>query len=93
MEAFFNRLQKVGVAFMLGGFVLTRFVFVVDGGERALKYDKIRGVRDKIYGEGMHFYIPFFQVFSNRSLMIHIGAPYFRNQDPSPADPLHDWYP
>lgn len=60
MEAFLNKLQKTGVALMVGGFVLTRFVFVVDGGERALKYDKIRGVQQKIYGEGMHFYIPFF---------------------------------
>jgi hypothetical protein len=61
MEAFFNKLQKVGVAMMVGGLVLTRFVFVVDGGERALKYDKIRGVQEKIYGEGMHFYIPIVQ--------------------------------
>lgn len=64
MEAFLNRLQKTGVALMVGGFVLTRFVFVVDGGERALKYDKLRGVQSHIYGEGMHFYIPFFQVIN-----------------------------
>jgi hypothetical protein len=43
---------------MLGGFILTRFVFVVDGGHRALKYDKLRGIQPHIYGEGMHFYIP-----------------------------------
>jgi prohibitin 1 len=61
MEAFLNRVQRVGAAFLIGGLVLTRFVFVVDGGERALKYDKVRGVQNKIYGEGMHFYIPFFQ--------------------------------
>lgn len=61
MEAFFNKLQKVGVAMMVGGLVLTRFVFVVDGGERAIKYDKIRGIQEKIYGEGMHFYIPIVQ--------------------------------
>ena len=66
MEAFFNRLQKVGVAMMVGGLVLTRFVFVVDGGERALIYDKLRGVQDKIYGEGMHFFIPIVQVNSLR---------------------------
>ena len=61
MEAFFNKLQKVGVAMMVGGLVLTRFVFVVDGGERAIKYDKIRGIQEKIYGEGMHFYTPIVQ--------------------------------
>lgn len=61
MEALFNSMQKVGAAFLVGGVVLSRFVFVVDGGERALKYDKLRGVQDKLYKEGMHFYIPFFQ--------------------------------
>jgi len=61
MEPFLNRVQKVGAAFLIGGLVLTRFVFVVDGGERALKYDKLRGVQPHYYGEGMHFYIPFFQ--------------------------------
>lgn len=71
MEAFFNRLQKVGVAMMVGGLVLTRFVFVVDGGERALIYDKVRGVRDKIYGEGMHFFIPIVQVSFLRGSFSH----------------------
>lgn len=60
MEAFFSRLQKAGVTLLLGGVVLTRFVFVVDGGERAVKFDRIRGVQTKVYGEGMHFIIPFF---------------------------------
>ena len=44
MEAFFSKLQKTGVAFLLGGFVLSRFIFVVDGGERAIKFDRIRGL-------------------------------------------------
>lgn len=76
MEAFLNRVQKVGAACLIGGLVLTRFVFVVDGGERALKYDKLRGVQPHNYGEGMHFYIPFFQqpiIFDirTRPQMIH----------------------
>lgn len=62
METFFNRLQKVGLGFMGAGLILTRFIFVVDGGERALKYDKLRGLQPHIYGEGMHFYIPIIQV-------------------------------
>jgi hypothetical protein len=83
MEAFFNRLQKVGVAFMVGGFALTRFIFVVDGGERALKYDKLRGVQPHIYGEGMHFYIPIIQVnqFLQVNLLLSIGTQDLRNQN------------
>lgn len=44
MERFFNRLGMLGGSMVFGGFVLSRFVFVVDGGERAVKFDKIRGV-------------------------------------------------
>ena len=44
-ERFFNRLGQVGMAFMFGGLVLTRFVFVVDGGERAVVFNNIRGVQ------------------------------------------------
>ncbi len=44
METFFNRVGTVGLGLLLGGVVLTRFVFVVDGGERAVIFDKVRGV-------------------------------------------------
>jgi hypothetical protein len=44
MEAFFNRLMKVGFGFMGAGVLATRFFFVVDGGERALKFDQVRGL-------------------------------------------------
>ena len=44
MERFFNRLGSVGATLVLGGVILTKFVFVVDGGERAVIFDKIRGV-------------------------------------------------
>jgi len=39
MEAFFNRLMRVGFGLMGAGVLATRFFFVVDGGERALKFD------------------------------------------------------
>lgn len=44
------------------GVVGNNFIFIVDGGERALLFDKTRGLQDKIYGEGMHFKIPIIQV-------------------------------
>ena len=61
MEALLNKMQKLGLVMMTGGFVASRFFFVVDGGERALMYDKLRGIQTKIYGEGMHFYLPIIQ--------------------------------
>jgi prohibitin 1 len=49
-----------GSMFFLGVGAL-KFSFVVDGGQKALMFDAItgRGVRDKVYGEGIHFRIPF----------------------------------
>lgn len=58
MEKLFNRVGQLGGAFLALGVVGTNFIFVVDGGERALIFDKFRGLRDKVYGEGMHFKIP-----------------------------------
>ena len=34
----------------------------VDGGKRAVIFDRIRGVLPKTIGEGTHFRIPFIQV-------------------------------
>lgn len=33
----------------------------MDGGHRAIKYSRINGVSREIYGEGTHFYIPWFE--------------------------------
>mmetsp|Transcript_34314 Transcript_34314/g.61500 ORF Transcript_34314/g.61500 Transcript_34314/m.61500 type:complete len:290 (-) Transcript_34314:264-1133(-) len=35
--------------------------FIVDAGECAIKYDRVFGVLDKTYGEGLHFMIPLMQ--------------------------------
>ena len=43
------------------GAFATNFLFVVDGGERALKMDAMRGLQPHVYGEGMHFRIPVLQ--------------------------------
>lgn len=41
---------------------LTTFFYTVDGGQRGLIFDRFSGVKEKIYGEGMHFYLPIIQV-------------------------------
>ena len=61
MEKFFNRLGTIGIGFLGTGLVLSKFVFVVDGGERGVIFDKVRGVQFKVYGEGMHLIVPFLQ--------------------------------
>ncbi len=72
---------------MLGGVVLTRFFFVVDGGERALIFNKIRGVQPKVYGEGMHFMIPILMVTLFPRLQL-AATKVLRSQNPSIDDPL-----
>ena len=34
-----------GAGLLFGGVLLSRFVFIVDGGERGVVFDKIRGVQ------------------------------------------------
>ena len=54
----FDLMGKAGFDFLASGVVATRFIFVVDGGERALVFNKLKGLQTKVYGEGMHFMIP-----------------------------------
>lgn len=54
------------VAALGGGIAATAFIaqeclYNVDGGERAVIYDRFRGVLPKVSGEGTHFKIPFIQ--------------------------------
>ena len=58
MERFFDKLGVLGLTLIGVGTVATRFVFVVDGGQRAVIFNRMSGVQDKVFGEGMHFKIP-----------------------------------
>ena len=58
MEKFFDRLGMLGLTFLATGIVGTRFIFVVDGGQRVVVFNKLKGLQNHIYGEGMHFMIP-----------------------------------
>jgi hypothetical protein len=44
MEKLFNRMGQLGMITLGLGLVGTRFIFVVDGGERALIFNKINGL-------------------------------------------------
>jgi len=59
MEKLANFLTTVGTVIVGSGIVLNSFFYTVDAGERAIIFDKlIGGIREKVIGEGMHFYLP-----------------------------------
>jgi prohibitin 2 len=43
------------------GYTFNQSIFNVDGGYRAVKFSRIGGVKDVVYGEGTHFVIPWFE--------------------------------
>jgi len=49
------------VALVAGGLALNAGLYNVDGGHRAIKYTRLNGVTDEVYGEGTHLVIPWFE--------------------------------
>jgi len=63
-------LGKVGIGIALAGGVLNSALFNVDGGQRAVIFDRFQGVHEDVIGEGTHFIIPWVQkpiIFNIRS--------------------------
>ena len=58
MSIWFESLQNTGNDLEVK---LSNWSVTVDGGERAVMYDRIRGVLDKAVGEGTHFRVPWLQ--------------------------------
>ncbi|KAL5489611.1 hypothetical protein EMCRGX_G018722 [Ephydatia muelleri] len=68
--AWLNKLVGLGAGLALTGAVVNSTLYNVDGGERAVIFDRIRGVLPIVAGEGTHFVIPWVQrpiIFSIRS--------------------------
>lgn len=57
----FNRLAQMGVGFALIGGVANNALYNVDGGERAVIFDRFSGIKEAVVGEGTHFIIPWVQ--------------------------------
>lgn len=57
----FNRIGQLGVGVALAGAVVNSALFNVDGGHRAVIFDKFVGVKQAVVGEGTHFMIPWVQ--------------------------------
>ncbi|KAI8468071.1 MAG: prohibitin [Monoraphidium minutum] len=56
-----NKVIKYAVAAGVGASVLQTSLFTVDGGERAVIFDRFRGVLPEVVGEGTHFRLPWVQ--------------------------------
>mmetsp|Transcript_52657 Transcript_52657/g.60239 ORF Transcript_52657/g.60239 Transcript_52657/m.60239 type:complete len:276 (-) Transcript_52657:235-1062(-) len=57
-EKLFNRMIGLGSTMLFFGAFGNQMMFTVDGGERAVVYNKFSGVKKTIYGEGLHFMLP-----------------------------------
>ncbi|CAD8100034.1 unnamed protein product [Paramecium primaurelia] len=61
MERAANLILTAGSLLVGGGVLLKSFFYTVDGGQRGLIFDRFQGVKESVYGEGMHFFIPVIQ--------------------------------
>lgn len=57
----FNLLTKVGGGVAALGALASTSLYNVDGGQRAVIFDRFAGVKNYVVGEGTHFLIPFVQ--------------------------------
>jgi len=61
-EQALNRLSRASGALAVGAFTVSQCLYNVDGGERAVMFDTLRGgIRDDVRNEGTHFLIPIIQ--------------------------------
>ncbi|KAJ4901023.1 Prohibitin-4 [Raphanus sativus] len=59
--SFLTNLAKAAFGLGVSATVLSSSLYTVDGGERAVLFDRFRGVLDQTVGEGTHFLIPILQ--------------------------------
>ncbi|KAI8029198.1 hypothetical protein LOK49_LG01G04150 [Camellia lanceoleosa] len=59
--SFLTNIARAAVGLGLSGAVLNSSLYTVDGGQRAVLFDRFRGVIDETVGEGTHFLIPWLQ--------------------------------
>ncbi|KAL5548453.1 hypothetical protein UlMin_003684 [Ulmus minor] len=56
-----SALVKLGIIGGIGLYAATHSLYNVDGGHRAIVFNRILGVKDKVYPEGTHLIIPWFE--------------------------------
>lgn len=55
---FLNSLTRLGIGIALVGGAANSMLYNVDGGHRAIIFDRFQGVKQNVIGEGTHFMIP-----------------------------------
>ncbi|CAL8074053.1 unnamed protein product [Orchesella dallaii] len=58
---FLTRIGQLGLGVALAGGVVNSALYNVDGGHRAVIFDRFTGVKREVVGEGTHFFIPWVQ--------------------------------
>merc|ERR1712168_713444 len=61
VQKVFSQLTKLGIGVAVLGGVANSALFNVDGGHRAVIFDRFAGVKGGVVGEGTHFMIPWVQ--------------------------------
>lgn len=59
--SFLTNLARTALGLGAASSVLNASIYNVDGGQRAVIFDRVRGVLDKTADEGTHFLIPWLQ--------------------------------
>ncbi|KAH7845441.1 hypothetical protein Vadar_002005 [Vaccinium darrowii] len=59
--SFLTNIARAAFALGLGATAINSSLYTVDGGQRAVLFDRFRGVIDNTVGEGTHFLIPYLQ--------------------------------
>ncbi|XP_008809412.1 prohibitin-3, mitochondrial-like [Phoenix dactylifera] len=59
--SFLTNLARAAIGLGVGASLVNASLYTVDGGERAVLFDRFRGVLDETVGEGTHFLIPWLQ--------------------------------
>lgn len=60
-QKIFAGLGKIGIGLALAGSVVNTALYNVDGGYRAVIFDRFTGIKPNVVGEGTHFLIPWVQ--------------------------------
>ncbi|GAU27103.1 hypothetical protein TSUD_104120 [Trifolium subterraneum] len=56
-----SALMKLGIIGGIGLYAVSNSLYNVEGGHRAIVFNRVIGVKDKVYPEGTHFVIPWFE--------------------------------
>ncbi|XP_061348925.1 prohibitin-3, mitochondrial [Gastrolobium bilobum] len=59
--SFLNNIARAAFGFGAAATILNSSLYTVDGGQRAVLFDRFRGILDETVGEGTHFLIPWVQ--------------------------------